>query len=60
MSFRFIGFPLAVLKLLMFKVCGITGISKIEFSFFPLLKGLNKLKKNHRKPPKLLSQPIFK
>ena len=35
-----IDFALAVLELLMFKVCGITGISKIEFFIFPVLKGL--------------------
>ena len=37
---RLIDFALVVLKLLMFKVCGIIDISKI-FSIFPVLKGLN-------------------
>ena len=45
MSFRFIGFPLVVLKLLMFKVCGITGISKIEFSFFSAIERIKQIKK---------------
>ena len=31
---RFIGFSLVVLKLLVLKVCEITGISKIEFLNF--------------------------
>ena len=31
MACRLIGFVLLVLKLLMFKVCGIIGISKIKF-----------------------------
>ena len=31
---RLIGFAFVVLKLLMFKVCGIIGISKIEFFHF--------------------------
>ena len=34
MIFRLIDFALVVLKLLMFKVCGIIGISKIEFINF--------------------------
>ena len=34
MVFRLIDFALVVLKLRMFKVCGITGISKIKFFNF--------------------------
>ena len=34
MVFRLIDFAPVVLKLRMFKVCGITGISKIEFFNF--------------------------
>ena len=34
MGCRLIDFAFAVLKLLMFKVCGIIGISKTEFSNF--------------------------
>ena len=37
---RLIDFALVVLKLLMFKVCGIIVISKSSFSIFPVLKGL--------------------
>ena len=37
---RLIHFALAVLKLLKFKVCVIIGISTIDFSIFPALKGL--------------------
>ena len=36
---------------------------KSSFSIFPVLKGLNKIKwknKNHLKPPKLVSQSLFK
>ena len=63
MVFRLIDFALVVLKLRMFKVCGITGISKIEFFNFSVLKGLNQIKKkirNHSKPPKLVIQSLFK
>ena len=34
MVYRVIGFALGVLKLLMFRVCGTIGISKIEFFNF--------------------------
>ena len=59
---RLIDFAVVVLELLVFKVCRITGISKIEFHIFPVLKGLNKTKKikNHSKPPRLVSQSLFK
>ena len=40
---RLIDFPLVVLKLLMFKVCVIIGISKIEFFNF---SGTERVKKN--------------
>ena len=43
---RLIDFSLVVLKLLMFKVCGIIGISKIEFfNFF----GIERVKQNLKK-----------
>ena len=43
---RLIDFASLVLQLLMFKACGIIGISKIEFfQFFLVLKRLNKIKK---------------
>ena len=60
---RLINFALAVLILLMFKVCGIIGISKSRLSNFPVLKQLKKKKKtfkDHSKPPKLVSQSLFK
>ena len=49
-------------QLLIFKVCGVIGISKSNFSIFPVLKGLDKIKKikNHLKPPDLVRQPLFK
>ena len=40
---RLIDIALAVLKLLMSKICVIIGISKSSFSIFPVLKGLNEL-----------------
>ena len=40
---RLIEFALAVPKLLMFKICGITGISKIEFFNFFCTEMLNDL-----------------
>ena len=53
-----------VLKLLMFKVRGIIGISKMEFFDFcgteRTKKNKKKKKKNHSKPPKLLSQSLLK
>ena len=61
--FRLIGFGLVVLKLRMFKVCGITGISKIEFfNFFRTerVKPSKKKIRNHSKPPKLVIQSLFK
>ena len=42
---RLIDFALVVLLLLTFKVYGIIEISEIEFFDFPVLKGLNKIKK---------------
>ena len=56
---KLIDFALVVLYFSMFKVCGIIGISKIEFLNFPELKELNKIKKyiyvyiykSHSKPP---------
>ena len=41
-NIQVIDFALVVLRLLMFKVCVITAISKIVFfsSIFPVLKGL--------------------
>ena len=58
---RLIDFALVVLKLLMFKVCVIIGISKIEF--FNLC-GTERVKKNQKlktysKPPKLVVQSLF-
>ena len=43
MACRLIDFPLVVLKLLMFKVCVIIGISKIEIFNF---SGTERVKKN--------------
>ena len=62
MLYRLKDFELVIPKLLMFKVCEITGIWKIEFSIFLVVKGLNKIKKlkNHSKPPKLVIQSFFK
>ena len=40
---RLIDFAFMVLKLLIFKVCGIIGISKIGFFNFPVMKWLNDL-----------------
>ena len=45
MVYRLIDFALAVLKLLMFKVCEIIGISKIEFSNF---LGTERIKLNQK------------
>ena len=42
---RLIDFGLVVLKLLMFKVCGIAGISKIEFFNF---SGNERVKQNQK------------
>ena len=46
----------------MFKVGGIIGISEIEFFNFSGTKGVeqNKKNKNDSKPPKLVSQSVFK
>ena len=59
---RLIEFALVVLKLLMFKVFAIIGISKIEFFNF---SGTERVKqnqkiKNNSKPPELVSQSLFK
>ena len=43
---RLIDFTLVVLELLMFKVCGIIGISKIEFYNF---SGNERIKQNQEK-----------
>ena len=51
MVFRLIDFALVVLKLLMFKVCRLTGTSKIE---------KKKKIKSHSKPPNLVSQLLSK
>ena len=40
---RLIDSALVVLKLLMFNVCGITGIYKNRFFQFPVLKGLSEM-----------------
>ena len=60
---RLIDFAIMVLKLLMFKVCGLIGISKINFFNFSgtqRVKHYSKQKiKNHSKPPKLVSQSLF-
>ena len=42
---RLIDFALVVLELLMFKVCGIIGISKIEFFNF---SGTERVKQNQK------------
>ena len=54
---RLIDFALVVLKLLMFKVCGIIGISKIEFFNFSGTERVkqNKIKKNKKTVQNLLS-----
>ena len=39
---RLIDFALVILELLMFKVCGVNGISKIEFFNFSCNKRVNK------------------
>ena len=60
---RLIDFALAVLILLMFKVCGIIGISKSRLSIFlstEIVKKKSKTFKDHSKPPKLVSQSLFK
>ena len=45
MACGLIEFALVVLKLLMFKVCGIIGISKIEFFYF---SGTERVKQNQK------------
>ena len=40
MACTLIDFAFVVLKLLMFKICGITGITIIDFFNFQVLKGL--------------------
>ena len=61
---RLIDFAIVVLKLLMFKVCGIFGISEVEFFNFSCTETVkeNRRKKikNHSKPPKLVNQSLFK
>ena len=46
MACGLIEFALVVLKLLMFKVCGIIGVSKIEFFYF---SGTERVKQNQKK-----------
>ena len=56
-------FTFGSLNLLMFKVCGITAISEIEFFNFcgtESVKQNQKKTKNQLKPPKLVSQSLFK
>ena len=63
MVYRLIDFALVVLKLLIFKVCGIIRTRKSRvFRFFPVMNELNKIKNNkkHSRPPKLVSQSLFK
>ena len=60
---RLIDFALVFLKLLVFKVCGIIGISEIEFFNFSgteRVKQNQKNFKNHSEPPKLVRQSLFK
>ena len=70
---KLIDFILVILKQLTFKVCGIIGISKIDFFLiihiskikffkFLVLKGFSKTKKfkNHSKTPKLVNQSFPK
>ena len=60
---RSTDFALVVFKLLMFKVGGIIVISEIEFFNFSGTKRVEKKKKknkNDSKPPKLVSQLVFK
>ena len=55
---KLIDFALVVLKLLMFNVSGIIGISKIEFFNFSSperVKQYHQKIKNHLKPSKLVS-----
>ena len=58
-----INFAPFVLKVLMFKVCGIMGISKIEyFNFYSterVFKKLKKENKNHSKSLNLVSPSLF-
>ena len=52
-----IVFAFVFLLLLMIKVCGITGIAKVEFFNFSSSESVNKNEnKNHSKPPNLVSQ----
>ena len=59
---RLRDFAIAVFKLLMFKVCGIIGIFKIEFfNFFGTERVKQNQKfKNHSKPPTFASKSFFK
>ena len=47
---KLIDFALVVLWLLMFNICGIIGILKVDFFKFPVLKGLGKGRQNHEIP----------
>ena len=59
---RLIEFALVVLKLLIFQVCVIIGISKIEFFNFSSTERVKKIKKikSHSKPPKPTYESLFK
>ena len=63
---RLIDFAIVVLKLLMFKVGGIFGISEVEFFNFCCTESVKenwkkkKKIKKHLKPPKLVNQSLFK
>ena len=63
MMYRSIDFALLGLYLLMFKVCGIIGIPKIEFFNFlgtERIKENKKKIKNLSKPHQLVSQSLTK
>ena len=60
---RLIGFAFVALQLLLFKVCGIIGISKIEFFSFSRKERFEQNKKrikNYLKPHKLARQTLLK
>ena len=42
---RLIDFPHVILKLLIFKVCGVIGISKVAFFYF---SGTDRVKQNQK------------
>ena len=60
---RLVDLAVVVLKLVLFNVCGIIGISKItlfSFSDCESVRKNAKIKKKHSKPPNFLSQSLFK